>query len=87
VSIAGTLSPAEGGERIVVSIRQASKSGWKYQNATAASNGAFTAKFSVRKPSFVVAQWQGDDERAGAGSRALKVKPRKPKKGKKGKKK
>ena len=44
VSIAGTLAPAEGGERIVVSIRQSNKSAWKYQNATVASNGTFAAK-------------------------------------------
>jgi photosystem II stability/assembly factor-like uncharacterized protein len=81
IRVAGTLSPPEGGERIVVSIRQRGK--WSSQVATAASNGQFTASFKVKKTSFVVAQWSGDDDRAGAGSRALKLKVKK--KGKKGK--
>jgi photosystem II stability/assembly factor-like uncharacterized protein len=80
--VAGTLSPAEGGERIVVSIRQRKKGRWSSQVVDAASNGQFTASFKLKKPSFVVAQWSGDDDRAGAGSTALKLKPKKKMKGK-----
>jgi photosystem II stability/assembly factor-like uncharacterized protein len=80
VKVAGTLTPPEGGESIVVSIRPIKKSGWVQQEVTAASNGEFTATFSVKKPSYVVAQWTGDDVREGAGSTALKVKPPKKKK-------
>ena len=81
IRVVGTLSPPEGGERIVVSIRQKGK--WSSQVVTAASNGQFTASFNVKRTSFVVAQWSGDDDRAGAGSRALKLKVKK--KAKKGK--
>ena len=77
VKISGKLTPPEGGEPIVISIRKGSN--WSSQTVTAASNGGFTAKLTVKKTSFVVAQWSGDDDRAGAGSKALKVKPAKKK--------
>jgi photosystem II stability/assembly factor-like uncharacterized protein len=80
VKVDGTLNPAEGGESIVVSIRPIKRSGWAQQEVVAASNGGFTATFRVKKPSYVVAQWTGDDVRAGAGSSVLKVKPPKKKK-------
>ena len=75
VKVAGKLSPPEGGEQIVVSFRRASSANWSSQTLTAASNGEFTARFEVKSRSFVVAQWSGDDERAGAGSKALVLKP------------
>jgi len=75
VKVVGKLSPPEGGEQIVVSFREESSPSWSSETLTAASNGRFTARFKVRKPSFVVAQWSGDDERAGAGSEALELKP------------
>jgi photosystem II stability/assembly factor-like uncharacterized protein len=80
VKVAGALSPPEGGESIIVSIRPTKRSGWVHQEVIAASNGEFTATFRVKKPSYVVAQWAGDDVRAGAGSTVLKVKPPKKKK-------
>lgn len=78
VKIAGTLSPAEGGEEILVSYR--GSGGWRSTTEVAASNGNFTSTFRVKKGAVVVAQWIGDDERAGAGSTALKIPPRKPNK-------
>jgi hypothetical protein len=77
VKVIGKLSPPEGGEQIVVSFRKESSPSWRSQTLTAASNGRFTARFKVRKRSFVVAQWSGDDERAGAGSKVLELKPAK----------
>jgi photosystem II stability/assembly factor-like uncharacterized protein len=77
VKVIGRLSPAEGGEEIVVSNRKAGNPRWHDEVLTAASNGRFTAKFKIRKKGenkrFVVAQWSGDDERAGTGSRALTI--------------
>ena len=74
----GKLSPPEGGEEIVVASRKASDPNWKEDTVTAASNGKFTAKFKVKKKKvFVVAQWSGDDERAGTGSKLLVLKPKK----------
>ena len=66
VKVAGTLSPAEGGEQVTVSYRNGEK--WRSRTVTAASNGQFTSSFTVKKPTVAVAQWLGDDTRAGAGS-------------------
>jgi photosystem II stability/assembly factor-like uncharacterized protein len=79
VKVTGKLDPPEGGEQVVVSSRKAGGSDWSSKTLTAASNGRFTARFKIRKKSFVVAQWSGDDERSGAGSKALVLKPRKKK--------
>jgi photosystem II stability/assembly factor-like uncharacterized protein len=73
--VIGRLSPPEGGEQIVVANRKAGNPRWHDETLTAATNGKFTAKFKVRKKLFVVAQWNGDDERAGAGSKVLVLKP------------
>jgi photosystem II stability/assembly factor-like uncharacterized protein len=75
VKIDGTLQPAEGGEQVVVSMRQGAK--WRSQVVTVASNGTFTATFKVTGTVYFVAQWQGDDDRAGAGTAPLKVKAKK----------
>ena len=78
VKVVGKLSPPEGGEQIVVSSRKASDPSWDDDTLTAATNGKFTAKFKVKKKKvFVVAQWSGDDERSGAGSKVLTLKPKK----------
>jgi len=79
VKVSGTLAPAEGGEQVVVSMRQGTQ--WSSQVATVASNGSFTATFSAKGRVTIVAQWQGDDDRAGDGTEPLKVKvKKKPKK-------
>ena len=36
---------------------------WRSRVETAASNGAFTSAFGIRRPSAAVAQWIGDDTR------------------------
>jgi photosystem II stability/assembly factor-like uncharacterized protein len=74
--VIGKLSPPEGGEQIAVASRKDGESTWHHDTFTAATNGKFTAKFKVRKKNlFVVAQWSGDDERAGTGSKVLTLKP------------
>ncbi len=80
VKVSGQLSPPSGGEQIVVSIRKRKRSSWRSVNVQAASNGGFTAKLTVKKPSVAVAQWAGDGSRAGSGSTALKLTPPKRKK-------
>lgn len=79
IKVVGKLSPPEGGEQIVVSTRKSGESDWKNDTLTAASNGKFTAKFKVRKQQklYVVAQWAGDDNRAGTGSKLLTLKAKK----------
>lgn len=81
VKVSGTLTPAEGGEQVVVSIRQGTN--WSSQVATVASNGSFGATFSAKGQVSIVAQWQGDDDRAGDGTEPLKVKVKKKKSKKK----
>lgn len=77
VKVVGKLSPPEGGEQIVVSSRKSGDPNWHKDTLTAASNGKFTAKFHVKKKKiFVVAQWSGDDDRSGAGSKVLVLRRR-----------
>lgn len=75
VQITGRLTPPEGGERIILSAL-GNVRGARTQVVTAASNGAFTSTWRVRGTVGFVAQWQGDDDRRGAGSRLLRVTPR-----------
>ena len=72
----GKLSPAEGGEQVVVSMRGAKLSKWRQQTVTVAANGSFTTSWKVSATSYFVAQWSGDDTRAGDGSKLLTVKVR-----------
>jgi photosystem II stability/assembly factor-like uncharacterized protein len=73
VKVAGTLSPSEGGEKIAVMYRDLGR--WRGRIETAATNGAFTSSFKVKRRTVVVAQWLGDDTRAGAGTAAISVEP------------
>lgn len=73
VKVKGTLAPPEGGEQIVISWRDQGR--WRSRIEVAASNGAFTSSFGIRRPAAAVAQWLGDDTRAGAGTRVIRVKP------------
>jgi hypothetical protein len=75
VKLVGTLSPAEGGEEIVISYRDGGA--WRSRTEIAATNGQFTSAFKVKRETVAVAQWLGDDTRAGAGTRAVRVKPAK----------
>jgi len=71
----GTLSPPQGLEQIYVSRRPVHGKTWTTSVVTAASNGQFNNSFKVKKPTYVVAEWIGDGDRAGAGTQALLVKP------------
>jgi photosystem II stability/assembly factor-like uncharacterized protein len=73
IKVSGKLAPAEGGEQVTVSMRGARLVRWRRQTVTVASNGSFTTSWKVRGSSFFVAQWAGDDDRAGDGSRLLTV--------------
>jgi photosystem II stability/assembly factor-like uncharacterized protein len=73
IKVSGRFSPAEGGEQVTVSMRGARLVRWRRQTVTAASNGSFTTSWKVNGSSYFVAQWAGDDDRAGDGSRLLKV--------------
>jgi photosystem II stability/assembly factor-like uncharacterized protein len=74
VAITGTLKGAQGGERIVVSRRDAKGVGWKHQVVTAGANGgSFTTSWKIKGSSVFVAQWAGDSGRAAVGSSVFSV--------------
>ena len=73
VRIDGRLTPAEGGEPVVVSLRSAGDEHWIFVTVTAATNGTFTVFAPVQRTSRVVAQWAGDDDRRGDGSEVLRI--------------
>jgi photosystem II stability/assembly factor-like uncharacterized protein len=79
ITVSGRLSPAEGGERVVMSktnLNPHSRKGgtdWTFKSVRVRSSGSFKATWKVRRSSVFVAQWTGDDERMSAGSRVLTV--------------
>jgi photosystem II stability/assembly factor-like uncharacterized protein len=80
IRIHGRLKKARGGERIVVSYREAGSPDWVFQEVAAASSGTFTVVAHVRYATTIVAQWAGNDRARGAGSSALKIPGPSPKK-------
>lgn len=73
LAVRGVLTPARGGETVVVAKREEGGH-WRVREVTVSSSGRFTAFPYVTRTTLVVAQWSGDDTRAGAGSRVLTVK-------------
>lgn len=71
VRVSGRLRPASGGEFVVVSMRSGNR--WARRPVRVASNGAFSSMWRIRRPSYFVAQWSGDDARRGDGTAALDV--------------
>ena len=71
IILRGRLAPAQGGELVVVS-----GAGQPQQAVTVASNGRFSASFTISKTTASVAQWAGDRTRAGDGSAAVTVRGR-----------
>ncbi len=69
VKLRGVLSPAQGGEQIVVSYRTAGRSVWHRVLVTAASDGAFSLTVpGVTATTGFVAQWAGEGSVGGAGT-------------------
>jgi photosystem II stability/assembly factor-like uncharacterized protein len=73
IRVTGKLSPASGGEQVVVSAR-ALKHGWVHKVVQVASNGTFTTVWKLSRFTIFVAQWAGDADHMGAGSKVLQVK-------------
>ena len=71
VLVGGRLSPADGGEQIVVS--QLSGGRWSQRLATTAANGTFLTRWRLRRGAVYVAQVLGDADHRGAGTTALTV--------------
>jgi photosystem II stability/assembly factor-like uncharacterized protein len=72
IHVTGKLNPAAGGEQVVVSAR-ASKHGWVHKVVQVASNGTFTTVWRLSRFTIFVAQWAGDADHEGAGSKVLQV--------------
>ena len=73
VKVTGRLSPAEGGEQMIVASRAASGGPWRTQTVRVAANGSFTTQWRIRSATVFVAQWDGDDQRTGVGSKVITV--------------
>jgi photosystem II stability/assembly factor-like uncharacterized protein len=73
VKVTGRLKPAEGGEQMLVASRPLSGGSWRSQTVRVAANGSFTTQWRIRSATVFVAQWDGDDQRTGAGSAVLTV--------------
>jgi photosystem II stability/assembly factor-like uncharacterized protein len=71
ITVSGRLSPADGGEEIVVARLSAGR--WTAQRAIAAANGGFVTRWRVDRSSLFVAQVLGDADHAGAGTPPLAV--------------
>jgi photosystem II stability/assembly factor-like uncharacterized protein len=72
VKLKGALSPAQGGEQIIVSYRVPGKALWHVRTVTAASSGAFSLTVpGVSATTDFVAQWTGEGPVGGAGTAAV----------------
>jgi hypothetical protein len=71
ISVSGRLTPADGGETVVVARYLGGR--WQQQTALVASNGSFATRWTVGGTAVFVAQVLGDADHAGTGSRPLTV--------------
>jgi photosystem II stability/assembly factor-like uncharacterized protein len=73
VKVTGRLRPAEGGEQMLVASRPLSGGTWRTQTVRVAANGSFTTQWRIGSSTVFVAQWDGDDQRTGVGSKVVTV--------------
>lgn len=73
IKVKGRLSPADGGEDVEVRVRKLRGRGWREIDVTPNRAGKFSFKRRVRRASVFVAQWEGDQDSDGDGSRPLIV--------------
>ena len=78
ISVSGRLSPADGGELVVVSRYSAGR--WLSQSVLVAANGTFSTRWAISRNAVYVAQVLGDADHAAAGTRPLTVTVLPPKK-------
>jgi len=73
ITVTGRLRPAGARAQVTVSMRPGARA-WRSQTVPVAANGTFVTAWRVpRGTTTFVAQWTGDFESAGAGSRPLTV--------------
>jgi photosystem II stability/assembly factor-like uncharacterized protein len=72
VKLKGLLSPAQGGEQVLVAYRVAGRAVWHRRVLSAASDGAFSLTIpGISATTQFVAQWAGEGSLAGAGTAAV----------------
>jgi photosystem II stability/assembly factor-like uncharacterized protein len=72
VKLKGLLSPAQGGEEVVVAYRLPGRSVWHRRTVTVASSGAFSLTVGgIAATSEFVGQWAGEGSLTGAGTPAI----------------
>ena len=69
----GRLSPAEGGEDVEVRVRRLTGRNWREIDVTPKKSGRFSFERRIRRPMVFVAQWEGDADSDGDGSRPVVV--------------
>ncbi len=74
VVVSGRLSPAAGGEEVVVSLHMRDR--WVSRVLIAAANGTFSTRWQVSRDAVLVAQALGDADHRGAGTAPLAVRVR-----------
>ena len=73
IKVTGKVSGAQQGEQVLVARRFRGETGWDFETATIAANGTFTTSWKIRKASNFIAQFAGDADHSGSGSRGVKV--------------
>ena len=58
---------------MLVASRAASGGAWRTQTVRVAANGSFTTQWRISRSTVFVAQWDGDDQRTGVGSKVVTV--------------
>jgi photosystem II stability/assembly factor-like uncharacterized protein len=73
IKLKGRLDPAEGGEDVEVRVRRLTGRAWREIDVTPKRSGKFSFQRRIRRPMVFVAQWEGDPDSDGDGSRPLVV--------------
>ncbi|MGO9487879.1 MAG: WD40/YVTN/BNR-like repeat-containing protein [Solirubrobacteraceae bacterium] len=72
VRLKGRLSPAQGGETVIVSYRAAGRALWQHRKTTVSSSGSFSLTIGgISSSTDFVAQWSGEGPVSGAGTVAV----------------
>jgi photosystem II stability/assembly factor-like uncharacterized protein len=73
IRVSGTVAGAAAGTDVVVGRRFRGESGWDHRRVRTGHDGGFTTSWKTGRTATFAAQWLGDDDQAGDGSRPLRV--------------
>jgi photosystem II stability/assembly factor-like uncharacterized protein len=76
IRLNGRVFGAQAGAEVLVARRFRGESGWDHRIVTVGSRGAFTSSWKMTRTATFVAQWIGDGDQAGDGSKPLRVRVR-----------